>query len=95
MRRTAQTIKMKKSMSSFMDASLTRAEMKTLMGGFSNCKTGPCRLYVQIHPGEYVKRDGHCTGEGSGVFKHCYCETGLGNMTLQGGATSNCTGFSW
>ena len=84
-------------MSSFMDATLTRAEMKQMRGGDSadDCKTGPCNLVVWQN-GEWVTHPGHCAlavglGVLFGMGGTCFCSTGLGMKELtSNGGQSRC-----
>jgi len=73
---------MKKSMSSFMDAALTRAEMKELTGGTGIfCKTGACNHFIQGKDGHYAERTGTCETQIYPILD-CYCDTGMGNVEV-------------
>lgn len=64
-------------MSNFMDATLTRAEMKNVIGSDAGlfCKSGGCTIYVQGSNGKFVTRNGTCATMWQPILEY-YCNTG-------------------
>lgn len=85
---------MKKQIANFESNSLSRKEMKSLNGGNSGlCKTGACQVVIMKGGQNQGRYDGHCEYSFSPLMITCYCETGMGNMTLgnSNNGISHCT----
>lgn len=86
---------MKKSMTSFMNSTLTREEMRRMVGGESSDCRNTCSLWRQDDYGNWYGITGNCkvAGDYSGTIPAftCYCEIGIGQKKLSSnGGESRC-----
>lgn len=75
---------------------LDNNQLKKITGGAAEgifCVDGPCSHVIQGSDGGYVTRNGTCARDWAGGTYACYCETGLGPVSVtSNGGISRCQG---